>query len=79
MPLNRKQKLFTDSIKRIDFRNRIIIFVILAILISLFLPRGIGLEFNYELGDITEEEIVAEFYFDIYKDDTKYQIGRAHV
>ena len=73
MPLNRKQKLFTDSIKRIDFRNRIIIFVILAILISLFLPRGIGLEFNYELGDITEEEIVAEFDFPIYKDDAKYR------
>ncbi|MDP7666361.1 MAG: hypothetical protein QGF98_06580, partial [Candidatus Poseidoniia archaeon] len=26
-----------------------------------------SLEFNYELGDITEEEIVAEFGFPIYK------------
>ncbi|MEE1574436.1 MAG: hypothetical protein V1257_12670, partial [Candidatus Neomarinimicrobiota bacterium] len=73
MPLNRNQKLLTDSKKRTDLRNRVIIFVSLAILISLFMPRGKGLEFNYELGDITEEEIVAEFYFDIYKDDTKYR------
>ena len=73
MPLKRKQKLLNDSKKRIDLRNRVIIFVSLAILISLFLPRGKGLEYNYELGDITEEEIVAEFEFDIYKDDAKYR------
>ncbi len=73
MPLKRKQKLLNDSKKRIDLRNRVIIFVSLAILISLFLPRGKGLEYNYELGDITEEEIVAEFDFPIYKDDAKYR------
>jgi len=76
MPLNRNQKLTTDSKKRTDIRNRVIIFISLAILTSLFIPRGKGLEFNYELGDITEEEIVAEFDFPIYKDDAKYQADK---
>jgi len=35
-----------------------------------------SLEFNYELGDITKEKIVAEFEFLIYKDDAKYRADK---
>lgn len=73
MPLKRNKELPPDEKERADRRNRIFIFIGLAVVISLFFPRGKGLELNYELGDITVEEIIAEFTFPVFKDDAKYQ------
>lgn len=72
MPFNQNKKIPLDAQEHTNRQHRLLIFVSLAIVLSLFFPRGKVLELNYELGDITEEEIVAEFDFPIYKDDAKY-------
>lgn len=51
--------------------NRILIFTGLTLILSLFFPRGKYLEYNYEIGDITQKEILAEFNFPILKTEDK--------
>jgi len=59
--------------KKKDSINRILIFLGLTIILSLFLPGGRSLEYNYELNDITREEIVAQFNFSILKEDEQLE------
>ena len=68
-PLNHKRiaKLSRDQKKIL--MNRWIILSTLVIAISFLFPGGKALEYNYELGDITRNEIVAEFNFPILKED----------
>ncbi len=53
--------------------NRWIILSSLVFAISFLFPGGKALEYNYELGDITRDEIVAEFNFPILKEDNQLQ------
>ncbi len=62
-PLNKEDKKILT--------NRILIFTGLTLILSLFFPRGKYLEYNYEIGDITKEEILAEFNFPILKTKDK--------
>ena len=41
--------------------------------ISFFFPGSKALEYNYELGDVTREEIVAEFNFPILKQEQQLE------
>lgn len=50
---------------------RISILASLTVILSLFFPRGRSLEYNYQLNEITREEIVAEFDFPIQKEEGK--------
>tara|TARA_B100000315_G_scaffold260595_1_gene323295 strand:+ start:6477 stop:8804 length:2328 start_codon:yes stop_codon:yes gene_type:complete len=52
---------------------RIIIFAGLILIISLFFPSSKTLIYNYELGSITREEIVAKYNFPILKNDEELQ------
>lgn len=65
----RRAKLSRDQKKIIT--NRWLIFSGLVIAISLLFPGGKALEYNYELGDITRNEIVAEFNFPILKKEAQ--------
>ncbi|HIN61633.1 MAG TPA: HDIG domain-containing protein [Candidatus Marinimicrobia bacterium] len=53
--------------------NRILILVGLVVAVSFFFPSGKALEYNYELGDVTREEIVAEFNFPILKQEQQLE------
>ena len=64
---NQKAKLSRDE-KRYAI-NRVLILGGLVVAISFFFPGGKALEYNYELGDVTREEIVAEFNFPILKQE----------
>lgn len=59
--------------KKRDRLTRISILVGLTIILSLFFPGGKSLEYNYELNDITRDEIVAEFDFPILKEEAKLE------
>lgn len=64
-PINRLKELEKDS------SYRILIFAGLTLILSLFFPGGKSLEYNYQLGDVTREEIVAQFTFPIEKEEDK--------
>ena len=72
-PLNHRRiaKLSRDQKKIL--MNRWIILSTLVLAISFLFPGGKALEYNYELGDITRNEIVAEFNFPILKEDAQLQ------
>jgi len=72
MNLSRKSTV-TQKQKKRDTINRILIFFILTVSLSFFFPGGKSLEYKYELGDITREEIVTPFNFPILKEEEKLQ------
>ncbi|MEE2876762.1 MAG: HDIG domain-containing metalloprotein [Candidatus Neomarinimicrobiota bacterium] len=77
--LNRKRRSkLSNEQKRIQI-NRWLILTGLVIAISFLFPGGKALEYNYELGEVTREEIVAEFNFPILKQDEqlKKDLGEA--
>ncbi|MFQ6615866.1 MAG: hypothetical protein ACE5HZ_03725, partial [Fidelibacterota bacterium] len=65
------EKFLPDDKKKRDRVTRISILAGLTVVLSLFFPGGKSLEYNYELNDITREEIVAEFDFPILKEEEK--------
>ncbi|MDP6457481.1 MAG: HDIG domain-containing protein [Candidatus Marinimicrobia bacterium] len=70
MPLRKnKEQTEKKDPNRQAIINRILIFGGLTLLLSLFFKGGKSLEYNYQSGDITREEIVAEFNFPILKKD----------
>lgn len=54
--------------------NRVLMFSGLTLLLSLFFRGGKSLEYNYQLGDVTREEIVAEFNFPILKEEANLKV-----
>ena len=71
--LRKKEKIKLSQKEKTKKINRFIIFSILTISISLLFPGGEQLDYNYEIGDITREEIVAEFNFPILKSEDQLQ------
>ena len=71
--LRKKEKIKLSQKEKKKKINRFIIFSILTISISLLFPGGEQLDYNYEIGDITREEIVAEFNFPILKSEDQLQ------
>ena len=71
--LNKKEKIKLSQKEKKKKINRFIIFSILTISISFLFPGGEQLDYNYEIGDITREEIVAEFNFPILKSEDQLQ------
>ena len=71
--LRKKEKIKLSQKEKTKKINRFIIFSILTISISLLFPGGEQLDYNYEIGDITREEIVAEFNFPILKSENQLQ------
>ena len=70
MPLRKnKDQPEKKDLDRQAIINRILIFSGLTLLLSLFFKGGKSLEYNYQLGDVTREEIVAEFNFPILKQE----------
>ena len=71
--LRKKQKIKLSQKENRKKINRFIIFSLLTISISLLFPGGEQLDYNYEIGDITREEIVADFNFPILKSEDQLE------
>ena len=71
--LKKNQNIKISQKQKLKNLNRFLIFSILTISISLLFPGGEQLNYNYELGDITREEIVAEFNFPILKSEQQLE------
>ncbi|MEE9166793.1 MAG: HDIG domain-containing metalloprotein [Candidatus Neomarinimicrobiota bacterium] len=72
-PLFGSKKSKNNNDREGNQTRRILIFTGLTLILSLFFPRGKSLEYNYNLDDITREEIVAQFSFPILKEENKLQ------
>lgn len=68
-PLHKKRRTQLSKEQKRILVNRVLILSGLVLLIALFFPGGKALEYSYELGDVTREEIVADFNFPILKDE----------
>ena len=77
--LRKKEKIKLSQKEKTKKINRFIIFSILTISISLLFPGGEQLDYNYEIGDITREEIVAEFNFPILKSEDQLMILKIYL
>ena len=71
--LRKKQKIKLSQKENRKKINRFLIFSLLAISISLLFPGGEQLDYNYQIGDITREEIVADFNFPILKSEDQLE------
>ncbi|MBH31062.1 MAG: hypothetical protein CMG71_03605 [Candidatus Marinimicrobia bacterium] len=72
-PLHRKRRAELSSEQKRAQINRWLILTGLVVAISFLFPGGKALEYNYELGEVTREEIVAEFNFPILKQEDQLQ------
>ena len=72
-PLRKKQKAKLSRNEKRYAINRVLILGSLVVATSFFFPGGKALEYNYELGDVTREEIVAEFNFPILKQEQQLE------
>ena len=72
-PLRKKQKAKLSRDEKRYAINRVLILGSLVVATSFFFPGGKALEYNYELGDVTREEIVAEFNFPILKQEQQLE------
>ena len=66
-PLHRSRRAKLSNEQKQAQINRWLILSGLVIAVSFLFPGGKALEYNYELGEVTREEIVAEFNFPILK------------
>ena len=71
--LRKKQKIKLSQKENRKKINRFLIFSLLTISISLLFPGGEQLDYNYQIGDITREEIVADFNFPILKSEDQLE------
>ena len=72
-PLRKNQKAKLSRNEKRYAINRVLILGGLVVAISFFFPGGKALEYNYELGEVTREEIVAEFNFPILKQEQQLE------
>ena len=56
-----------------NYWRQITILVSVIVLLSLFFPRGEGLQYSYQLNDVVREEVVAPFNFPILKTEDELQ------
>ena len=56
-----------------NYWRQITILVSVIVLLSLFFPRGEGLQYSYQLNDVAREEVVAPFNFPILKTEDELQ------
>ena len=72
-PLRKKQKAKLSRDEKRYAINRVLILGSLVVATYFFFPGGKALEYSYELGDVTREEIVAEFNFPILKQEQQLE------